>query len=138
MEPTAEHSDGPFRCLIADDSEFARKNIAKIVSLHGGSVVGEAATGKQAVDLYNSLLPDLVLLDITMPELNGIESLRKIMEIDREAKVIVVSSLGHKDMVREALRLGASHFITKPYEPSFAGMIISAVLHKRKERGDEV
>lgn len=138
MESTVEHPDVTFKCLIADDSEFARKNIAKIVSLQGGSVVGEAATGTEAVALYSSLSPDLVLLDITMPELSGIDSLRKIMQIDKEAKVIVVSSLGNKDMVMQALRHGASHFITKPYDPSFVGMIIKAVLHKRKERTDAV
>ncbi len=130
MEFATDKTQGAFKCLIADDSEFARKNIAKIVSSSGGSVVGEAETGAQAVAMYDSLIPDLVLLDITMPELDGIESLRRIMERNKKARVIVVSSLGHKEMVRQALCLGASYFITKPFNASYVMMVIKAALEK--------
>jgi two-component system chemotaxis response regulator CheY len=117
-----------FRCLIADDSAFARKNIGTIVSRLGGSVVGEAANGNEAVDLYFKLSPDLLLLDITMPELDGVDTLRKIMERDGNAKVIMVSSIGHKEMVLRAMSLGAKHFVIKPYNHGYAGMIIKSVV----------
>src|SRR5512140_1011861 len=121
-------SQRPFKCLIADDSPFARKNIAGIVVTIGGEVVGEAANGNEAVELYLKLSPDLVLLDITMPDLDGVDTLRKIMERDHKAKVIMVSSIGHKEMVWKALTLGAKHFVTKPYNAAYAGMVIKSVV----------
>jgi len=97
--------------------------------------VAEASTGKEAVALYSSLNPDVVLMDITMPELDGIESLRRIMEEDKKARVIMISSLGHKDMIRKALCLGAKHFVTKPYNPSYVAMVVQSVL--ADERGGD-
>jgi two-component system, chemotaxis family, chemotaxis protein CheY len=117
-----------FRCIIADDSAFARKNIATVLERLGGSVVGEAADGLEAIDLYEKLRPDLVLLDITMPRLDGVETLRKIMEHDRDAKVIIISSVGHKEIVWKAICLGAKSFVTKPYNPDYAGMVIRDVV----------
>lgn len=134
MEQLPDHnSGGAFTCLVADDSLFARKNIVKIVSRIGGRTIGEAVNGAEAVKLYGQLKPDLVLLDITMPELDGIEALRKIMENDGRAKVIIVSSLGHKEMIWKALRLGAKHLLSKPYAPDYATMIIKWVLEDGKE-----
>ena len=117
-----------FRCLVADDSEFARGNIARVIEKLGGTVVGEARSGQEAVSLFGRLHPDLVLLDITMPELDGIEALRQIRDRDGTAKVIMVSSLGHKEMVWRAMRLGAKHFITKPFTPEYAGLVIRSVI----------
>lgn len=117
-----------FRCLIADDSEYARSNIARVVSNLGGTIVGEARSGQEAAALYRTLRPDLALLDITMPELDGVEALRQIRDYDGEAKVIMVSSLGHKEMVWKAIRLGAKHFITKPFTAEYAGLVIKSVL----------
>jgi two-component system chemotaxis response regulator CheY len=125
-----------FRCLIADDSMFARKHIGKIVSIIGGEVVGEATNGKEAVELYFRLHPDLVLLDITMPELDGVDALRAILEGDRNARVIMVSSIGHREMVYKAISLGAKHFVTKPYEPDYASMIIKSILNR--ENGESL
>lgn len=122
----------PFTCLVADDSLFARKNIGKIVSRIGGRVIGEAANGMEAIELYGQLNPDLVLMDITMPELDGIEALRKIREMDNCALVIMVSSLGHKEMMWKAISLGARHFFSKPYSPDYATMIIKSVLAKKE------
>jgi two-component system chemotaxis response regulator CheY len=118
----------PFRCIIADDSAFARKNIGGIVTGVGGSIVGEAANGREAVELYEKLHPDLVLLDITMPLQNGVDAIREIMEKDKTARIIVVSSIGHKEMVWKALSLGARHFITKPFDQEYAGSIIRSVV----------
>jgi two-component system chemotaxis response regulator CheY len=124
-----------FKCLIADDSAFARKNIANIVSTMGGTVVGEAVNGLEAVDQYFELSPDVVLLDITMPELDGVETLRRIMAKDDTAKVIIVSSIGHKEMVWKAITIGAKHFISKPFEANYAISIIRSVLKNGKEGG---
>jgi len=117
-----------FTCLIADDSAFARKNIANVVAQLGGTVVGEATNGNEAVELYFKLRPELMLLDITMPLQDGVDTLKKIVEGDREAKVIMVSSIGHKDMIWRALCLGAKHFITKPYNAEYARSIIKSIL----------
>ncbi len=122
-----------FRCLVADDSAFARKNIAQVLEKLGGSVVGEASNGLEALALYGSLHPDLVLLDITMPQLDGVETLRQIIEQDKNARVIMVSSIGHKEMVWKAICLGAKSFVTKPYDPDYAGMIIQGVVKKGGE-----
>ena len=127
-QQSAETGGPAFGCLIADDSAFARKNIANVVARLGGVVVGEATNGNEAVELYFKLRPDLMLLDITMPLQDGVDTLRKIVEGDREAKVIMVSSIGHKEMIWRALCLGARHFITKPYNAEYAGTIIKSIL----------
>ena len=127
-QPAIDSGKKSFKCLIADDSEFARRNMAKIIAMTGGEVVGMATNGAEALDLYFSLKPDLLLLDITMPVLDGVDALRRIMEKDRGAKVVIVSSIGHKEMVRTALELGAKHLITKPYDIDYACMIIKSVL----------
>ncbi len=124
-------SPGSFRCLVVDDSEFARKNITAVVRRIGGSVVAEAQNGLEAVELYGKLHPDLVLLDITMPQQDGVETLRKIIEQDKDAAVIIVSSIGHKEMVWKALCLGAKSFVTKPFTPDYAAMMIKDVVDKK-------
>lgn len=132
MSQNAEQQE-TFTCLIADDSEFARKNVAGIVSKLGGSVVGEANNGVDAVALYAKLSPDLVLLDITMPGLDGIGTLRNIMERDLNAKVVIISSLGNKEMVWKAIGLGAKSFLTKPFSVDYAALVIGDVV--RGENG---
>ncbi len=119
-----------FRCLVVDDSAFARRSIATILKKLGGCIVGEASDGMDALTFYSALRPDLVLLDITMPRLDGVETLRRIIEQDKNAKVIMVSSVGHKEMVWKAICLGAKSFVTKPYDPDYAGMIIREVISK--------
>lgn len=126
--PSTDAGKKSFKCLIADDSEFARRNLAKMVSIIGGEVVGMAANGMEAVELYFSLKPDLLLLDITMPVLDGVDTLRRIMEKDKTAKVIIVSSLSHKELIQTALGLGAKHLIPKPYNLEDACRIIRSVL----------
>jgi len=123
-----------FRCLIVDDSEFARKNIGHIIASLGGTIIGEASNGNEAVNMYGRLRPDLVLMDITMPELDGVSALRTILAIDEAAKVIVVSSVGHKEMIWQALCIGAKHYVTKPYAPDYAGMIIQSVIRGNSGR----
>lgn len=120
--------DKEFRCLVADDSVFARRNIGNIVRKLGGTVAAEACDGKEAVDLYARIRPDLVILDITMPVQDGVETLKKIRELDANAKVIIISSLGHKEVIWQALCLGAKNFVTKPYNADYAAMMIKAVV----------
>ncbi len=116
------------RFLVVDDSMFARKNISSVVEAIGGVVVGEAANGREAVDKYFELSPDMVLMDISMPEMEGVEALGLIMKRDNSAKVIIVSALGHEDLVRRCLDLGAKHFISKPVQMDKASAILRFVL----------
>jgi two-component system chemotaxis response regulator CheY len=118
----------PFKCLVVDDSQFARTYMGRIIQKMGGEVVGEAERGDSAVELFTRHHPDLVLLDITMPEMDGVEALRRIRERDGAAKVIIVSALGHKEMVWQAMKGGATHFITKPFTTDYAELIIRSVL----------
>jgi two-component system chemotaxis response regulator CheY len=124
----ANISKKAFTCIIADDSEFARHNMNKIITKLGGEVIGMAANGLETLDLYFRLKPDLLLLDITMPVLDGVATLRHIMEKDKQARVVIVSSIGHKEMIRTALDLGAKHLITKPYDIDYACMIVKSVM----------
>jgi two-component system chemotaxis response regulator CheY len=128
---TSEIDKSAYSFLIVDDSLFARKNIAKAVEAIGGNVVGEAVNGREAVEKYFELRPDLVLMDISMPEMEGIEALGLIRERDSSAKVVIVSSLGHQEMVKKGISLGAKHFISKPVVLEKVADIIKFVLAQK-------
>jgi len=113
-----------YRFLVVDDSIFARKNIAKVVEMMGGVVEGEATTGREAIDLYFKIKPDVVIMDISMPEMEGLEALAKIREKDKNANVIIISSLGYQELVKKALSLGAKHFISKPFQSDKAAEMV--------------
>ena len=121
-----------YKFLVVDDSIFARKNIAKVVEMMGGVVEGEATTGREAIDLYFKIKPDVVIMDISMPEMEGLEALAKIREKDKNANVIIISSLGYQELVKKALSLGAKHFISKPFQSDKAAEIIKFVLKEIK------
>lgn len=121
-----------YRFLIVDDSVFARKNMSKVVEMAGGVVVGEATTGREGIEQYFKLKPDLVIMDVSMPEMEGLEALARIKEKDKDARVIIVSSLGYQELVKKALSLGAKHFISKPFEPQKAAEIIRFVMKEIK------
>jgi two-component system chemotaxis response regulator CheY len=104
------------RILVVDDSTVSRSNLRRILETGGHTVVGEAADGAEAVALYASLRPEIVTMDITMPKLNGLDSLRMIVGSDPEAKVMMISALGQGARILEALNSGARHYITKPFE----------------------
>ena len=104
------------RVLIVDDAMFMRMMLKDILSKNGYEVVGEAANGREAIDKYIELRPDLVLLDITMPEMDGIEALKKIKMIEPKAKIIMCSAMGQQNMVIEAIQNGAIDFIVKPFQ----------------------
>jgi len=103
--------------LIVDDAAFMRMVIKNILTKAGYEVAGEACDGKQAVSMYQELKPALVLLDITMPEMDGIEALKKIIDADSSAKVVMCSALGQSSMLIEALQAGAKDYIVKPFQP---------------------
>ena len=102
--------------LICDDAAFMRMMIKDILTKNGYNVVGEAENGKMAVDKYAELSPDLVLLDITMPEMDGIGALKAIKAKDPNACVIMCSAMGQQAMVIEAIQSGAKDFIVKPFQ----------------------
>ncbi|SES75390.1 two-component system, chemotaxis family, response regulator CheY [Oceanobacillus limi] len=112
------------RILIVDDAAFMRMMIKDILSKNGFEVVGEAQDGAQAVELYNELTPDLVTMDITMPEKDGITALKEIKATNPEAKIIMCSAMGQQAMVIDAIQAGAKDFIVKPFQ---ADRVIEAI-----------
>ena len=105
------------KIMVVDDAAFMRMMIKDILSKNGFDVVGEAENGKVAVEKYKELKPDLVTMDITMPEMDGIAAVKKIKEIDPNAKVIMCSAMGQQAMVIDAIQAGAKDFIVKPFQP---------------------
>lgn len=112
------------RILIADDLSFMRMIQKEILTQKGYTIVGEASNGLEAVEKFRSLRPDLVLLDITMPLMNGLDAMRKIFTIDPKARVIMCSALGQQNLIVEAIRAGVKDFIVKPFKPD---RILSAI-----------
>ena len=100
--------------LICDDAAFMRMMIKDILTKNGYNIVGEAENGAKAVEKYAELKPDLVLMDITMPEMDGIEALKKIKAADANASIIMCSAMGQQAMVIESIQSGAKDFIVKP------------------------
>ena len=118
----------PLRCLIVDDSVFARKNLTRILETFGCEIAGEAADGCNAIDDYERLLPDLVLMDITMPQLEGIEAAGRIVRLHPDARVVMVSSVGYQENIVAALQKGARHFVQKPVKPEVLYDVIRYVM----------
>ncbi|MEI7473833.1 MAG: response regulator [bacterium] len=106
------------RVLIADDAAFMRMMLKDILTKNGYEVVGEAANGVEAFDKYKELTPDLVTMDITMPQCDGIQALKQIMTHNTAAKVIMCSAMGQQSMVIESIQAGAKDFIVKPFQPN--------------------
>jgi len=103
------------RILIVDDMKFMRETLHQLFSQNNYQVVGEAETGKEAVQLYRELLPDLVTMDLTMPEMSGLEAIKMIRSEFPEAKVIMCSAMGQKKVIMEAIESGAKDYIVKPF-----------------------
>lgn len=112
------------RVLIVDDAAFMRMMLKDILTKNGYEVVAEANDGVQAVEMYKEHKPDLVTMDITMPEKDGIEALKEIRAIDEGANVIMCSAMGQQAMVIEAIQSGAKDFIVKPFQ---ADRVLEAV-----------
>lgn len=102
--------------LVCDDAAFMRMMIKDILSKSGYNVAGEAENGVKAIEKYKEISPDLVLMDITMPEMDGIQALKEIKKVDAGAKVIMCSAMGQQAMVIESIQAGAKDFIVKPFQ----------------------
>lgn len=105
------------RVLIVDDAAFMRMMIKDILEKNGYEIAGEAANGAIAVEMYNKEKPDVVTMDITMPDMDGIEAVKNIRANDPNAKIIMCSAMGQQSMVMDAIKAGAKDFIVKPFQP---------------------
>jgi two-component system chemotaxis response regulator CheY len=106
------------RLLIVDDALIMRLRIREVAISCGWHVVGEATNGKQAIEMFRELQPDLVTMDIVMPEMDGVNSLRAIRELNPKARICMVSAINQRDKLIECIRLGAVDFIVKPFDKS--------------------
>jgi two-component system chemotaxis response regulator CheY len=102
--------------LIVDDSMFMRSIITKIFNKHEINILGEATNGKEAIEKYKELKPEVVTMDLMMNTMSGLEALKEIMEMDPEAQIIICSSMGQKAFIKEAIELGARGFVIKPFD----------------------
>lgn len=105
------------KILIVDDAAFMRMMLKDILTKNGYVVVGEAENGLAAIEKYQELLPDLVIMDITMPEMDGIAAVKEIKKVDSNAKLIMCSAMGQQAMVIDSIQAGARDFIVKPFQP---------------------
>ncbi|MFO7849442.1 MAG: response regulator [Spirochaetia bacterium] len=117
--PDGLREDGtPYRVMVVDDSMFVTKQITQILTSESFEIAGTALDGEQGLEKYKELYPnvDIVTMDITMPKMDGVTALEKILEFDKEARVIMISALGKQDLVKKALMLGAKNYIVKPLD----------------------
>jgi two-component system, chemotaxis family, chemotaxis protein CheY len=127
--PVKRSKDGqPVRYLIVDDSVFARKNLTRMIETFGGQLAGEAGDGVSAVAEYDRSKPDIVLMDITMPQMEGIEAAEKIVRQHPEARIVMVSSVGYQENIVAALQRGARHFVQKPVKAEVLYEVIKYVM----------
>lgn len=118
-DPEGLKPDGtPYRVLIVDDSMFVAKQLGQILTSAGFDIVGTAANGEEGVEKFKELHPnvDIVTMDITMPKMDGVTALQKIIEFDSNARVIMISALGKNDLVKNSLMMGAKNYIVKPLD----------------------
>jgi two-component system, chemotaxis family, chemotaxis protein CheY len=108
----------PRTVLICDDAQFMRSMLAEILRGAGFEVLGEAQTGSEAVKKYRDLQPDLVTMDIVMPDMGGIDAVRAIVKDDPQARILMCSAMGQQALVIEAIQAGARDFVVKPFQPS--------------------
>ena len=129
FSPVKRSKDGQaVRYLIVDDSVFARKNLARMIETFGGQLAGEAGDGAAAITEYDRTNPDIVLMDITMPQMEGIEAAERIVQKHPEARVVMVSSVGYQENIVAALQRGARHFVQKPVKPEVLYEVIKYVM----------
>ncbi len=118
--------------MIVDDSKFTRKMLSDILTEKGHQIIGEAENAREAVELYERLKPDLVTLDIIMPEVEGtdaISALKAMKRVNPKARVVMVSAMGQQEVVEECIQAGAKDFIVKPIQPSNVAGVVESVLN---------
>lgn len=125
------------KILVVDDANFLRMTLSTILKKKQHEIVGEAEDGEEAVRLYQELKPDIVTMDITMPVMNGIEAIKEIMQIDKDALIIVCSAMGQQKVVVEAIELGAKDFIIKPFDENRIFDTIDRVLSFKRLNDNE-
>lgn len=113
--------------LVVDDSAFMRSYLKRLLIDSDFEVIAEASSGEEAIAIYERYQPDLVILDITLPKMDGIETLQKIVQLDPQAKVVMCSSLGQKYLIEKALKIGAKDFIVKPYFNQFISVLNNVI-----------
>jgi len=119
------------RVLIVDDTAFMRRMLRDILVKESFEIAGEAKTGREAVELYRRTRPDLVIMDITMPEMDGIAAVREIVGLDAQAQIIMCSALGQDEPILQALEAGARDFVVKPFLPAKVLEAVGKVLEAR-------
>src|SRR4051812_21352624 len=127
----------PIRYLVVDDSVFARKNLLRILETFGGQVAGEAGDGCTAITEYDRTQPDIVLMDITMPQMEGIEAAERIVRQHPDARIVMVSSVGYQENIIAALQKGARHFVQKPVKAEVLYEVVKYVLGDAATLGAE-
>ncbi len=111
-----DRGDDEVRVLVVDDAMFMRNSLKIILERNDIEVVGMAGNGLEAISQYKALKPDVVTMDITMPEMDGLEALKEIIKLDKAAKVVMITAVGKEETVREAVVNGARNFIVKPFQ----------------------
>jgi two-component system chemotaxis response regulator CheY len=113
-----KESGEPYRVLVVDDSMFVAKQLTQILTSEGFEVIDTASNGQEGLEKYKEHYPnvDLVTMDITMPKMDGVTALEKIIEFDKNARVVMISALGKQDLVKKALMIGAKNYIVKPLD----------------------
>lgn len=117
--------------MVVDDAIFMRASIKQVLEEKGHAVVAQAESGTEAIEKYLDVKPDVVLLDITMPGMNGVEALKRLKVLDANAKIIICSAVGQQEKIAEAIEAGALDFIVKPFKPE---RLTAAVEHALKQK----
>ena len=121
------------KILMVDDSRTSRKLLRSILEQGGHEIIGEATNGQEGVQMFQSLKPELVTMDITMPILDGVEALKMIKALDKTSKVVMVTAAGQKNKVMECIKAGADEFITKPFEAKEITTAVDRVAGSKEE-----
>jgi len=127
------HDISPIRVLIVDDALFMRGALKEYLTRNGFEIVGMAETGYEAIRLYDQVQPDIVTMDLTMPDMNGLEALKQIRMKDSKARIVVISSMGQDQMIVEAMAAGACQFMVKPIQELMLAEMLRTVVENSGE-----